>query len=234
MALAKIAGSAIEIGGLIPYKTSYEASDFAGRTWTRISQATNIGDLGAEQAMITQTIIDNNTTLYAKGTLSFPIMTNTFAPLASDPGQMAFAAAQRACQPYAFRFVWGADCELISAVTISVADPAIVTWNDHGLTDGSTVTFSTAGTLPTGLTAGVVYYVVDAAANTFSVAATVGGAPIETTAAGSGTITATALPAGETDFVAGFALYGTKTGGDASAARLVNLPIQPIAPSVTV
>lgn len=234
MALAKVAGSAIEIGGIIPYKTEYDASDFAGRTWVRISQATNIGDLGAEQAMITQTIIDNNTTLYAKGSISYPIMTNTFAPLASDPGQVAFAAAQRACQPYAFRFVWGADCELISTVTISVAEPGVITWNDHGLADGSTVTFSTSGALPTGLTAGTVYYVVGATQNTFSVAATVGGAAIDTTAAGSGVHTATALPAGETDFVAGFALWGTKTGGDASAARLVNMPIQPIALSITV
>lgn len=234
MALAKIAGTAIYIGGKIDYKTEYEASDFAGRTWTRISQATTIGDLGAEQAMISQTIIDNNSTIYAKGTISYPIMTNTFAPLAGDAGQAAFAAAQRACDTYAFRLVWGADCEVVSTVTISNAEPGVISWTGHGLPNGTSVVFTTTGALPTGLTAGTTYYVVNASTNTFSVAATPGGAPINTTAAGSGTHTATAIPVGETDLIAGFALHGTKTGGDASAARTINAPIQPIALAVTV
>lgn len=234
MALAKIAGTAIYIGGIIPYKTSYEAADFAGRTWVRITQATNIGDLGAEQAMISQTIIDNNTTLYAKGAISFPIMTNGFAPLPGDAGQAAFAAAQRACQPHAFRIVWGADCEVISTVTISNAEPGVVSWTAHGLPNGTSVVFSTTGALPTGLTAGTTYYVVDASTDSFSLAATPGGTAIDTSSAGSGIHTATAVPVGETDLIAGFALYGTKTGGDASAARLINMPIQPIALAVTV
>lgn len=234
MALAKIAGTAIYIGGIIPYKTIYEAADFAGRSWTRITQATNIGDLGAEQAMISQTIIDSNSTIYAKGVISFPIMTNSFAPLAGDAGQAAFAAAQRACQPHAFRIVWGADCEIIGTVSISNAEPAVVSWTAHGLPDGTPVFFTTTGALPTGLTPSTTYYVVNATADTFSVAATPGGTPIDTSAAGNGVHTATAVPVGETDLIAGFALYGVKTGGDASAARLINMPIQPIALAVTV
>jgi len=234
MALAKIAGTAIYIGGPIDYQTEYEAADFTGQSWTRITQATNIGDLGAEQAMISQAIVDNNTTLYAKGTISFPIMTNTFAPLPGDAGQTNFAQAQKACKPYAFRIVWGSDCEEISTVAISVATPGVVTWAGHGFANGTPVVFTTTGALPTGLTAGVTYYVVDAATDAFSVAATPGGAAIDTTAAGSGTHTATAVPVGETDYIAGYALFGTKTGGDSSAARLWNAPIQPIALAVTV
>ncbi len=233
--LQKIAGTAIYIGSApLAYKTRYEPSDFAGITWTRILRATNIGDLGAEQEVLSQRIIDENTTVYAKGGISFPVMTNSFVPVRDDPGQAAFAAAQRACKPYPFRIVWGADCEEVGTVTISNAEPGVVTWNAHGFADGTPVTFSTTGALPTGLTAGVTYYVVSPTANTFSVAATVGGTPIDTSSAGSGVHTATAVPVGETDLIVGFALYGTKTGGDASANRGINMPIQPIAPAITI
>lgn len=232
--LQKIAGSAIYIGKKMDYQTEYEAADFSGISWVKISQMTNVGDLGSEQAMVTQTVVDNNTTLYAKGVISFPIMTNTFAPVKGDAGQAAFAAAQRACEPYAFRIVWGADCEVVETVTISSAEPGVISWAGHGLENGTPIVFSTTGALPTGLTAGTTYYVVAAATDSFSVAATVGGAAIDTSSAGSGVHTATAVPIGETDYVVGFALYGTKTGGDASASRLINGPIQPVAPAVTV
>jgi hypothetical protein len=56
---------------------------------------------------------------------------------------------------------------------------------------GDPVRFTTSGTLPTGLTPSVTYYVLSPAANTYQVAATAGGAAIATTAAGSGTHTAT-------------------------------------------
>lgn len=232
--LQKIAGSAIYIGKRMAYQTEYDASDFTGISWTKIAHMTNIGDLGSEQATITQTLIDSNTTLYAKGTISFPIMTNTFVPTQADAGQTAFRAAQRDCAPYAFRIVWGADCEVVAVVTISNAEPAVVSWTAHGLPDGTPVTFTTTGALPTGLTADTTYYVVSAATDSFSVAATPGGSPIDTSGAGSGIHTATAVPIGETDYLVGFAMLGTKTGGDASAARLINGPIQPIAPAVTI
>lgn len=233
--LQGIAGTAIYIGSApIPYKTKYEASDFTGFTWTRVARSTAIGDLGAEQAMISQEIIDENTTVYAKGGISFPVMTNTFVPLKDDPGQMAFAAAQRACKPYPFRIVWGADCEESGAVTITNGADAEVTWTGHGFNNGTPVVFETTGALPTGLTAGTVYYVVDAETNKFSVSATVGGSAITTSSAGTGVHTAIATPVGETDFVAGYALHGTKTGGGRSDSRGVNMPIQPIALAVTI
>lgn len=233
--LQKIAGSALYIGNApIAYQTEYEAADFAGISWTRILGWQTSGDLGAEQAMVTQTLIDNNATVYAKGTISFPVMSNQFVPNLSDPGQMLFAAARRACKPYPFRAVWGADCEETATVTISNAEPAVVGWVAHGLPDGTPVVFTTTGSLPTGLTPSTTYYVVNAAADTFEVAATVGGSPIDTSGAGSGIHTATAVPVGETDLFAGFALFGVKSGGDASASRLITMPIQPIAPAVTI
>lgn len=77
-------------------------------------------------------------------------------------------------------------------VTMTIAAPCVVTWNAHGLPNGSTLKLSTTGALPTGLTAGTTYYVVNAATNTFNLAATLGGSAITTTGSQSGTHTAIA------------------------------------------
>lgn len=77
--------------------------------------------------------------------------------------------------------------------TISNASPAVVTLTNHGFTAGTPVVFTTSagGALPAPLSAGygTVYYVIAAGltANTFEVSATIGGAAINTTSAGSGT-----------------------------------------------
>lgn len=75
-------------------------------------------------------------------------------------------------------------------VTMTIASPCAVSWTAHGLPDGSTLTLSTTGALPTGLTVGTTYYVVGAAANTFNLAATLGGTAINTTGSQSGMHTA--------------------------------------------
>lgn len=76
------------------------------------------------------------------------------------------------------------------AVTITNASPGVVTWNAHGFSVDMPVVFSTTGALPTGLTAGVTYYIKSVTANTFTVAASPGGLAINTSSAGSGTHTA--------------------------------------------
>lgn len=77
-------------------------------------------------------------------------------------------------------------------VTITQASPAVITYTGHGFIYGSPVVFSTTGALPTGLTAGTTYYVLTTpTANTFTVAATVGGVAINTSSAGSGVHTCT-------------------------------------------
>lgn len=72
-------------------------------------------------------------------------------------------------------------------VTITIATPGVVTQTAHGLTNGTTVAFSTTGSLPTGLVAGTVYYVVNAATDTYEVSATSGGSSIATSGTQSGT-----------------------------------------------
>lgn len=77
-------------------------------------------------------------------------------------------------------------------VTISNASPAVVSWTGHGLSVGSSVYFFTTGSLPTGINAGQIYYVISAGfgANAFEISATPGGSAINTSSAGSGTHTA--------------------------------------------
>ena len=235
--LSKIAGSKIYIGGRVTYKSVVTLPDFAGQTWTEIGQWATSGDLGTEQEAITQTLINQNITLYSKGVISFPIMDNTFVPDAADPGQILMRSAQRSCSPYAFRIVWGADCGIENTVAISIASPGVLTATAHGLVAGTPIVLSTTGALPTGLIAGTTYYVAASpapAANTFSLAATIGGAAIVTTGTQSGIHTATAAAIGETDMFYGLAMFGNKSGGDASATRMVSMPIQRIADYITV
>lgn len=79
-----------------------------------------------------------------------------------------------------------------SVVTLTIASPCVITWAAHGQADGTPISFATTGALPTGITAGTVYYVLAPTANTFNIAATVGGAAINTNGSQSGTHTATA------------------------------------------
>lgn len=75
-----------------------------------------------------------------------------------------------------------------NVVTISIASPAVITLNNHPFKAGHPVKFSTTGALPTGLTAGTIYYVISAGltANTFEVSASSGGAAINTSGSQSG------------------------------------------------
>lgn len=232
--LQKVAGSKLFIGGRVPYKSTTALSDFTGQTWLEMDGWQQTGDLGAEQEAITQTLINKNVTLYSKGVISFPIMQNVLVPMLDDAGQIQFRAAQKSCKPFAFKIEWGADCGEEGVVTMTIASPGVITWNSHGLDAGTPVVLSTTGSLPTGLVAGTVYYVVSPTTNAFSLAATPGGTAIVTTGTQSGVHTAAAQPIGETDLFFGLAMRGTKTGGDASSTRLWNAPIQPIAEYVTV
>ncbi len=75
--------------------------------------------------------------------------------------------------------------------TMTVANPAVVTATAHGMTVNQPFRFATTGALPTGVTAGTVYYVLSTSltVNTFKFAATAGGAGIITTGTQSGTHT---------------------------------------------
>ncbi len=78
-------------------------------------------------------------------------------------------------------------------VTISIGSPAVVTWTAHGLENDSKVVLITTDELPTGLISGGAYYVRNATANSFELAATPGGASIDTSGDQDGTHTAIAF-----------------------------------------
>ena len=80
-----------------------------------------------------------------------------------------------------------------ATVTMTIASPAVITWTAHGLAADTPVIFSTTGALPTGITAGQVYYVLASSitANTFQVSSAVEGTAVVTTGTQSGVHTCT-------------------------------------------
>jgi hypothetical protein len=71
------------------------------------------------------------------------------------------------------------------SVTMTIATPCVVT-STVAFLDGTPITFSTTGWLPTGLVPGVTYYTKYVSTYTFNLAATSGGASINTTGTQSG------------------------------------------------
>jgi hypothetical protein len=89
--------------------------------------------------------------------------------------------------------IWTATTGVIKSTlngtfTVTIASPGVFTKTEHGLEAGNTVTFSTTGSLPTGLTAGTTYFVISTGltASAFRVSATLGGSAINTSGTQSG------------------------------------------------
>jgi hypothetical protein len=77
-------------------------------------------------------------------------------------------------------------------VTMTIASPAVVSMTNT-LAAGDQVVFTTTGALPTGVTAGTVYYVISSglSGSQFEFSATPGGAAVNTSGSQSGTHTCT-------------------------------------------
>lgn len=75
--------------------------------------------------------------------------------------------------------------------TITIASPAVITFNSHGLTFNDSIQFTTSGSLPTGISASTTYYVIAAGltTNAFEISATLAGSAINTSGSQSGTHT---------------------------------------------
>jgi hypothetical protein len=59
-----------------------------------------------------------------------------------------------------------------ATITMTIAAPGVVTWTAHGMSTGQSITFTTTGALPTGLTANTQYFVTVVDANTFKLSTT--------------------------------------------------------------
>ena len=87
-------------------------------------------------------------------------------------------------------YYWSAQIGVTSLTfTVTIASPGVVT---AALRDGTAVTLNTTGALPTGLSVGTVYYVVNSTGTTCNLSATFGGAAITTTGTQSGAQTISA------------------------------------------
>jgi len=75
-------------------------------------------------------------------------------------------------------------------VTITIASPGVISWAAHGLMAGQPITFSTTGSLPTGLTPGAIYFVIPVDMNSLKLSTTQSGTPITTTGSQNGVHTA--------------------------------------------
>jgi hypothetical protein len=84
-------------------------------------------------------------------------------------------------------YYWNASFNLtgLTTLTVTIASPGVVN-TTIALSNGETVVLNTTGKLPTGLVPGTTYYVVSSAGTSFSLAATAGGAAINTSGTQSG------------------------------------------------
>lgn len=123
--------------------------------------------------------------LYYNGTHNARVAIGTTGYILTVVGGVPAWAAPGSSGSYAA--TWSA---VTHTVTISNASPGVVTDTAHGLVNGQSLYLTTSGTLPTGLSPNVQYFVVSATTNTYSLALTYGGTAINTSSAGSGTHTA--------------------------------------------
>jgi hypothetical protein len=76
-----------------------------------------------------------------------------------------------------------------STVTITIATPGVISWTAHGLSNDQIVTFTTTDTLPTGISIGTAYYIVNKTTDTFQISTTKEGTATVTTGSQAGTHT---------------------------------------------
>lgn len=96
---------------------------------------------------------------------------------------LGIAAPLRASYPALYEAL----CPLLGTFTVTIASPGVLTVAAHGLVVGDPVFLTTTGALPTGLAQNTIYYVQSVpTANTLTLAATKGGAAINTTGTQSG------------------------------------------------
>lgn len=186
----------------------------------------------ASSTATTQSAADNSTkvatTAYADAAVASAVpsgATFPYAGLTAPTGYLMANGQAVSRSTYAALF---SAITSTATVTITIASPGVVTWTSHGFSAGMAVVFSTTGALPTGITAGTTYYTLNVAANTFQVAASAGGAAINTTGSQSGVQTALAVPYGKGDGsttfnvpdLRGRSAFGDDTMANSAASRL--------------
>lgn len=126
----------------------------------------------------------------------------------------------------------------VGTFTVTIASPAVVSLNGHGLQTGDSVYLTTSGALPTGLSSNTLYYVIRVDANSFNLATSRANAysatKINTSGTQSGTHTLNDCPwglgDGSTTFnipdMRGYAPAGSDSIGGTVASRLTKAQTQ--------
>lgn len=203
MAIYATAGAKVYLGttaaiDFTSYATAVAA--FAADTYVEIKPSETIGDFGDTTTDVKFLGVGDSRAQHIKGSKDGGTQQRTFGFDATDPGQIATKVAYLSPNDYNHKIVFNDAPSVRSAVaTISIATPGVVTWTGHGLAVGAAVSFATTGSLPTGLTAATTYYVKTVSdANTFTLAATVGGTAIVTSSTQSGVHTISTVPSATT------------------------------------
>ena len=117
------------------------------------------------------------------------VQTGLNGPFAATPGSTTVTVTDTAhgAVDDDMATFFGAQALSQQTFTVTIASPAVVTPATYVPANGTIVVLSTTGALPTGLTAGVQYYVVNAGASTFELANVPNGAAINTSGTQSGT-----------------------------------------------
>lgn len=109
-------------------------------------------------------------------------------------------------------YYWNASVGVsLNTFTVTIASPGVFTLNNGSPINGTAIALTSTGTLPTGLTIGTVYYVVNASGNTFQLSTTFGGSAINTSGSQSGT-----------QYIVPNGLPITSLGGASDVPALVN------------
>jgi len=79
----------------------------------------------------------------------------------------------------------------LGTCTMTIASPAVISYTNHLLSINDIVTFTTTGSLPTGISVGVDYYIISSGfgASSFRISTSLGGAAVNTSGSQSGTHT---------------------------------------------
>lgn len=170
-------------------------------------QVVNINSTGTaldSDNAVTITVSDAVTFTYTSGTsgtisttpaTNGRVISDSKITISATPGGSAFALSNASG-------TMTAEVGGVVTATISIASPAVVTANGHGLVAGEVFKFETTGSLPTGISTLSNYFVLATGltANSFRFAQTPGGAAVDTSGSQSGTqsITRVSGRAGDT------------------------------------
>jgi hypothetical protein len=191
------------------------ASNGATDTYTEVAQILSISEFGRVYNEVTFAPLGTRAVQKFKGSYNDGGADLTLGRDTGDAGQALLRTALDVDADYNFKYVPNDAVAAVSAtVTISIASPGVVTDTAHGLLVNTPVSFSTTGTLPTGIVAGTTYYVklvVDA--NSYQIAATVGGTAIVTSGTQTGVHTRSTVPAPSNQLMKGKVLSYTVNNG---------------------